>query len=291
MSVKVRAPAVSSSAAGAQSPSLNNRLTRAFGSTATAIINAGADVVANAPNPNPGVAPPASNLVHLLGPVASNAADLVLGPVPAPDSTPPLGSGGPTSISSEAASSSAFAPFNQGSSIEGEVERAARAPTPGPSLAAAALARRMPALQGPHGPLEGRAGLRGGAAREPGPPAQAAPARAATQQQLPGAAAGAGASGRILGRAGGHGRGFTGHPLARLRQKAMTVLTSVQYAWGACGLSSNTGRPDEFELFASPVSDLTTMEPLNPTAKCCSHCSTHCEQPETSDIEVEHFMQ
>ena len=145
---------MSSSAAGAQSPSLNNRLTRAFGSTATAIINAGADVVANAPNPNPGVAPPASNLVHLLGPVASNAADLVLGPVPAPDSTPPLGSGGPTSISSEAASSSAFAPSTRGSSIEGEVERAARAPTPGPSLAAAALARRMPALQGPHGPLE-----------------------------------------------------------------------------------------------------------------------------------------
>ena len=149
-----QAPAVSGSAAAAQNPSLNNRLTRAFGSTATAIINAGADVVANAPNPNPGVAPPASNLVHLLGPVASDAADLVLAPVPAPASTPPLGSGGPTSISSEAASSGVYAPSTRGSSIEGEVERAARAPAPGPSLAAAALAQRMPRLQGPHGPLE-----------------------------------------------------------------------------------------------------------------------------------------
>ena len=149
-----QAPTVSSTAAAAQNPGLNNRLTRAFGSTATAIINAGADVVANAPNPNPGMAPPASNLVHLLGPVVSDAADLVLAPVPAPASMSHLGSGEPTSISSEVASSGAHAPSTRGSSIEGEVQRVARAPAPAPSLAAAALAQRMPALQGPHGPLE-----------------------------------------------------------------------------------------------------------------------------------------
>ena len=48
----------------------------------------------------------------------------------------------------------------------------------------------------------------------------------------------------------------------------MTVLTSVQYAWGAYGFSSKTGRPEEFKHFASPVSDLTTMEATE------SHCQT-----------------
>ena len=47
----------------------------------------------------------------------------------------------------------------------------------------------------------------------------------------------------------------------------MTVLTRSQYTWGNCRFCSKTGRPEDLEHFASPVSDLTTMEATE------SHCS------------------
>ena len=78
----------------------------------------------------------------------------------------------------------------------------------------------------------------------------------------------------------------------------MTDLTRLQYAWADCQFRSKTSRPENLEHFAAPVSDLTTMEatgalvplPTGPP-RGCSHCSTHSEQLETSDIEVKHFMQ
>ena len=149
-----QAPAVSSQAAAAQrsgigqDPSLTARLTNAFGSSATALLNAGTNFIENAPNPAPGVTPPASDMIQLLGPAVSDVADSVLAPVPAPAGAAAVGQA--TSIRSEVAAGAAHAPAT---SIQSEVGAGARAPAAAPSTAAAALASRVAQLQGPRPPF------------------------------------------------------------------------------------------------------------------------------------------
>lgn len=149
-----QAPVISAHPASAQqaspqpNPSLSARLTNAFGSSATALLNAGANLLSQAPNPAPGVTPPSSDMVHLLGPAVTDVADVILTPAPAPAATREA-----TSMSSEvAAAGAAHAPTT---SIEGEVAAAANSPAVAPSAAAAALAASMSTLQGPQPPLLG----------------------------------------------------------------------------------------------------------------------------------------
>ena len=132
-----------------QARSLTARLTNAFGNSATALLNAGVSFIAQAPNPAPGVVTPANDMVHLLGPAVSEAADSILTPAPAPAGA--AGAGHVTSMGSEMAKA-AHVPAM---SIESEVVvAAARAPAPAPGAAFAALASRVPAQQGPRPPLQ-----------------------------------------------------------------------------------------------------------------------------------------
>jgi len=179
-----------------QDPGLAARLTNAFGSSATTLLNAGASFVANAPNPAPGIRPPASDVVHLLGPAVADVADLVSAPVPAPASAAQAGQA--TSMGSEVASGAAHAPAM---SIESMVGAAAKVPAVVPS--AAALAQQGPQLQGPlNDAINAVAGLPGNLGllpRLPGMPGQPGgsaslqgqqggllPGMANTMQTLPG---------------------------------------------------------------------------------------------------------
>ena len=168
-----------------RNPALTARLTNAFGSSATALLNAGASFIADAPDAAPGIRTPASDVVHLLGPAVADVADFVSAPVPAPASVAQVRQA--TSMGSEVASGAAHAPAM---SIESMVGAAAKVPAVVPS--AAALAQRGPQLQGPlNDVLNAVAGLPGNLGllpRLPGMPEQPGGSASLQGQQLPGMA-------------------------------------------------------------------------------------------------------
>lgn len=198
-------PAVSSPPAPAQrpgsgqNPSVTARLANAFGSSATALLNAGGtDFLQAAPSSVPGVMPPASDMIQLLGPAVSDVADTAVAPVPAPASA---AKGRATSIGDEAAAGSVHAPAT---STESEVVTHAKAPAAAPRAAAAALAARGPQLQGPRPPfqdaLDAVAGLPGALGflpRLPGMPGSSAAWQARDGAQGTSEAGQAGAAGRM----------------------------------------------------------------------------------------------